>query len=460
MRLISLILTFILVFSTPIYGAETTTQYGQQLEEAMALILEKYLDNKEVNKDQLFKAAMTGMFNELDVYSTYIGAAGAEAFSNRLDNSYVGIGVVIGQEGTYVVIDRVFTDSPADQAGLKVHDKFVEAEGIDLVGKTPEEVANIILGKKGTKVALKIDRQGYIFSITLIRDQITINPVEVVSLEEVGLAIPEEIKNQIGYLRLESFTEKADESFNQLIQTYKEEGKQYLLLDLRDNGGGYVDTGVNICRQIIPKGPVLKFVNNKGEETFYYSDLEEAPFKIVALVNRNSASATEFVAAAIKESGVGVLVGETTYGKGVAQRIYSLKDGSIIKLTEEAFYSGKGKKVHKIGVAPDIEISVPEYLQVQVKYHLGDQYESVKKVEEILTFLGYDTGIIDDSYDEKTMLAVKKFQTDQHLYAYGICDFTTQKALNQAVITAQKKKDIQLIKGLEQIMDWIKEKKS
>lgn len=453
MRLISLIIGFVIIIGMSVNGQEISTNYGDQLDEAMELILDKYLDNLELTKEELFEAAMMGMFGRLDVYSTYIAAKDTEAFNNRLDNRYVGIGIAMVQEGEYIVIDRVFSESPANEVGLKIHDKIIGAEGVNLIGKTPAEAANIIIGEKDTKVNITIDRQGYIFSVEIIRGDITINVVERLDLKDIGIDVSEKVLDSVGYLKIESFTGDVSEELKELLSNYQEEGKEYLLLDLRDNGGGYVNAGVAVCNQLVPEGNVLKFINNKSEETIYTSKLKNENFKIVALINENSASATEFVSAAIQESGIGILVGETTYGKGVAQRLYKFNDGSIIKLTEEAFYSGEGVKINGVGVTPDIEVIVPDYLSVEVKYHLGDIYDSVKNVEEILTFLGYNPGEIDNYYSQQTKEAIKNFQRDQSLYVYGVCDFTTQKKLNQAIIDSQKYNDVQLLEGLNQIIE-------
>ncbi|VDN48954.1 conserved exported protein of unknown function [Petrocella atlantisensis] len=446
---------FLLVMAislSPVYGAEQGNTYGNRLETVMQMILSNHINADEITPEMLFEAAMNGVFDVLDPYSMYIGASNAESFTDTLNNSYVGIGVSLIQEGDYVVIERVFLDGPAYKNGLKVHDKIVSAQGTSLVGKTPSEAATIIVGEEGTEVSLRINRQGYEFDMTLIRGKVTINAIDQVNLSELYPDIPKTVADQIGFLKISSFTRNVDEELEPILEAYKSEGKKYLLLDMRDNGGGYVDSAVNVSNLLVPEGPVLRFVNNTGREIVYYSELKDPSFKIVALVNRNSASATEFVAAAISESGIGSLVGETTYGKGLAQYLYTLDDGAVVKLTQETFYSRSNKPINDIGVTPDILVEYPSYLTKTSKFYPHDKHAEILEVESILAFLDYEVGTPDDLYDNKTFEAIKQFQSDQKVYVYGICDYLTQDLLNKAFMEKKSEKDLQLDKAVETLM--------
>lgn len=425
--------------------------YGQRLEELMELIMQDYLYKDDLSKEELFEAAVSGMFGELDQYSDYIPPTDASSFNNRLESTYVGIGIQMIQSDEYIVIDRVFFDGPAEKGGLKVHDKIIGVDGYSLVGKTPQEAASRIMGEKGTAVTLTIDRSGYVFDVELVRDTITLTTVDRLDPKDVYPEMPSASAAKIGYLKIGSFSSGVDEELQVALADFKAEGKRYLLLDLRDNGGGYVTSGVNVLDQLVEAGPVLKFVNNEGRQIVYESELPEADFKIVALINENSASATEFVAAAIQEHG-GILVGENTYGKGVAQYLYTLEDGAVVKLTQEEFYSGNDVAIHEVGVAPDIVVEVPDYLTKEVKYHPGDWYDSVADLEKMLQFLGYQVGAIDHIFDEVSVAGLKQFQADQGIYAYGVADFTTQDALNQALIESMMANDVQLKAAMKEIL--------
>lgn len=447
MKRLGVLILVAVMMVMPINAEEAS--YGTQIDQIIDLIMNSYLYNDEVTEQDLYEAAMKGMFDSLDQFSSFMPATDASNFTNSLGNTYVGIGVQLIQEGDYVVITRVFSDGPAEGAGLKVHDKIIAVEGESILGFTPSEAANLIIGEEGTEVTITIDRSGYVFDVTMVRGTVTINAVDRLSISDVKEDVSQKLLDEVGYLKIGSFSNELDVEFGQVLEDLKAEGKTYLLLDLRDNGGGYVDAGVGVCDLLVPAGPVLRFVNNDGREIVYESTNTNPDFEIVALINENSASATEFVSAAIKESGVGTLVGENTYGKGVAQYLYNLEGGAMVRLTQEAFYSGEGTLIHGVGVAPDVIVEVPDYLTKEVKYHLGDWYDSVADVEKILAFLGYEVDTPDGVYDQKTFEAVRTFQGDEGLYAYGVCDFTTQDALNQALIRSMNENDIQLLKAIE-----------
>lgn len=436
--------------------ANTPEVYGDQMEAIMNTILEQYLDRDDVDAKMLYEAAMEGMFSVLDRYSDYLPPGDGDAYTNSLNNQYVGIGVQLVQEGDYVVVTRVFFGGPAEAAGLKVHDKIVGVDGNSLMGSTPQEAAKQILGDEGTDVTLTIDRAGYVFELIITRGTVTINAVDQLSILEADPTFDSVKAGKVGYLKIESFSRGVDEELEPILEQFKAEGRTHLLLDLRDNGGGYVDAAVAVLNMLVPEGPVLRFVNNEGREIVYRSDNPRADFEIVALINNNSASATEFVAAAIQESETGILVGETTFGKGVAQYIYELEDGSVVKLTQEEFFTGNNAPVHEIGITPDVEVIRPDFMMKTGKYLFGEQSGAIEKMESILVYLGYMGETPDEYFDWTTYEAVKSFQSDQGLYPYGVCDFTTQDYLNQALIGSYREHDRQLeaaVNALKAMMD-------
>lgn len=439
------------VHGLTIQNEDTTMTYGDQLDAIMRTILDKYLDRDDISAQELYEAAMTGMFGVLDQYSAYIPADRSEQFTQTLNNTYVGIGVQLVQEDDYVVVTRVFLDGPAEKAGLIVHDRLIAVDGVSIVGFTPQEAASLIIGDEGTDVIITVDRNGYIFDVTITRGTVVINSVDRLDIRDVLPDMAQQTAEKIGYLRIESFTEQVDDELKPILAEFEEAGKTHLLLDLRDNGGGYVDSAVAVCDMLLPEGPVLRFVNNEGREIVYRSDNESPDFEIVALINDNSASATEFVSKAIQESGQGILVGEKTYGKGVAQYIYELDDGAMFKLTQEEFFSGQNAAIHGIGVTPDIYVNVPGYLTVKRRYYQGDTNSEITVAEEILGYLGYGIQYPDSLYDYKAVDAVKAFQADQGLYSYGVLDLTTQERLNRVLMETVRENDIQLAEAARTI---------
>ncbi len=452
-KLIAATLCFVLMVM-PVYGAEaekTAEAYGDDFQAIMEYIDNYYLE--DVSREELFNAAVTGMFSQLDRYSTYIAADDSESFLNSINNTYVGIGVVLVQSGDYVKIERVFIDGPADGGGVEPGDLIVEIDGESAEGFTILDCQRRLLGEEGTEVTVTFNRGGAVYTILMVRDTIVLKSVEASDLGDVLEEVSVEAEAAASYVLLETFSSSAASELKAIIEDEKEKRTSYLILDLRNNGGGYVDTGIQVINQLVPEGPGVTFVNNAGRVLNFESDLREAPFELVVLVNSGTASASEFVAAAIQESGQGILVGETTFGKGVAQNIVTMEDGSMIKLTTEEFLTGNGLKINGVGVTPDVVVDLPDYIDTTRRLYLTDFGDDVLVAERILEHFGYSVGAVDGQYDRSTYNAVKQFQADQGLYPYGVCDYTTQKSLNDLLLEDLQSKDTQLEKAYEVLLD-------
>lgn len=443
------LLLIIFIIPTDINAAESSNvEYDRMFKEVMEFIRESYIGGEELTEKELFEAAMKGMFNILDPYSSFMTPSEKEKFTNSIRSEFVGIGVQLVPIGDNIVITDVFENSPALQGGVQKGDYFVKVDGTNVKGFTTDELLKLVLGKEGTYVNITFGRGGVNYDLKLKRSVVQIPSVKVLKVSDLYKGLNEEQEKEIGYIRISGFTDKSDIEFEEAIRTAKARGVKKLILDMRDNGGGYVNTAVNIAKSIVPEGPIVFFVDADGNEIVYNSTAKEIPFEIVALVNENSASATEFVAAAIKESGVGKIVGETTYGKGVAQYMVDYEQGYTIKLTFEEFFSRNRNKINNVGVIPDYIIKVPNFLYGNQKYYIHDNNEGVFEVEEILSYLGYDVGASDNLFDKKTYNAIKKFQSDIGLYSYGGCDFTTQAKLNEALYKSINENDLQIAKAV------------
>lgn len=453
-------LVILMSFPTNVYADTTTDEptlldYERMFVQVLQFIKEGYIYGDQLTEKQLFEAAMKAMFNELDGYSEFMTATEGQEFTNSLSASYVGIGVQLIQSGDYITITKVFPGSPAEKAGVKKGDYFISVEGINTIGFNTQQILTHVLGEEGTTVNIVFGRGGTNYSVSLIRSKVSIPTVEHVPITELYSGLTEEEAGQIEYINLVSFSENTDVDFEDAIKEAQESGAKYLILDMRDNGGGYVSTAVNVAKTIVPEGPIVYFRNSDGTERVYSSTLEEAPFEIIALVNEHSASATEFVAGAIKDSGVGQLVGETTFGKGVAQFMFDYDFNYKLKLSMEEFFTRDKNTINKIGIDPDYFVEIPEYLIGDTRFFINDQKAEIIGIEKVLDFLGYDIGSPDNLYDYKTFDAVKKFQLDEGLYGYGVCDLTTQAKLNEALQESIQAKDPQLNTAVSLILNKI-----
>lgn len=424
---------------------------GEEFKQMLKLLMEQYA-GQEVEGEVLFKAALDGMFDELDTYSTFYTKHQKEAFVEAVSGEFVGIGVVMELDGDYAKIQRPLPKSPAFLAGVKPEDIIVAINGESAKGLSLNEIANKVKGKEGTKVNVTFKRGSDEFTLELTRQLIKISAVESEDIHTLFPKLSRYKASKIAYIKINGINENVATDMIPYVEKAKRKGVRYLILDLRDNLGGYVDTGVDLCNLLIPEGPVLHFVNKEGRKLTYTSDLKKAPFELVVLTNENTASASEFIAAAVKESGVGVTVGETTYGKGVAQYIWNFSEDYAFKLTMEEFFSRDGNKINGIGVAPDYEVIVPNLIVSPERLFLDDEMKEVEDVELILDYLGYDINKPDLVYDKKTEKAITKFQTENDLRAYGVTDYPTLNMLNKKLIESINEKDIQLEKALDIIL--------
>lgn len=340
-RLISLLLLAVIIF-TPIES------YGQ----SQGLDLDYFYEIIDTAKDKYvedypiefyLESALKGLFKDLDPHSQYYNREEFSRLNESISGNFVGIGVYITEEENgFMRIVRPIEGSPAEKAGILPNDIIITVDGRPIRGRTSDEVVNMIKGEKGTVVKLRVRRDGYQKIIPVVRDSIQIDPVKY------------QIIDDIGYIELQQFNQNAHIKMLKALEYMAERDISKIILDLRDNPGGYLSEAIYIANFFVPKGPVvhIKYRNDKIET--YKSYLEEVPFELVVLVNENSASASEILAAAIKDSKAGQILGVTTYGKGTVQELVSLPRGDGLKITIAEYLSPKMNKIDGVGVRPDI----------------------------------------------------------------------------------------------------------
>ncbi|MBQ1471674.1 S41 family peptidase [Eubacterium sp. AB3007] len=303
---------------------------------------------KKVSEETEMDAVYKGLVGSLkDPYSEYFTAREAQEFDNYVNASFYGIGVMIAEEGGEVQITQVQEDGPADLAGLKAGDVITAVEGKHY--DTTKEVKKAVSGKSGTKVKVTYRRKGKEKTVSVTRgivSGITCN----------GLML----KGNIAYIRIDTFGEKTGKEFQEAVDKLKKEDPKGLIIDLRNNRGGYMDQGLKVADILLPECTIAFTKDRNGKRTNYNSEEGALQLPCVLLVNENTASASELLAAAVKDNDAGQLVGTTTYGKGVVQSEYKYKDGSALKLTTAEYFSPKGHRINGKGVKPDVEVDFPE----------------------------------------------------------------------------------------------------
>jgi carboxyl-terminal processing protease len=297
----------------------------------------------ETKNGQLAKTGIDAMLKELDPYTVYYHESNIEDYRLMTTGQYGGIGALIRQIGDFSYISEPYEGKPAQKAGLKAGDKIVSIDGKAMEKKSTEEVSDALKGPKGTSFELVIERAGEgkkNFQIT--RDEIKLPDVPYFGM----------LRENVGYIKLNSFTQTAASDVKSAIEKLQAQGMKELVLDLRGNGGGLLIEAVKIVNFFVPKNQLV--VTTKGrvqEENRTYKTLEE-PFApnmpLVVLIDAGSASASEIVAGSLQDLDRAIIMGETSFGKGLVQRTYDLKYGSKIKITIAKYYTPSGRCVQRL----------------------------------------------------------------------------------------------------------------
>ena len=321
-----------------------TVQKLNYLEE---LIDKEYLDEKDESslREGLYAGLLAGL---KDPYSTYYTAEQYKELNTSNEGSYVGIGAVLQKDDTGgAKIIQLYEGEPGEQAGLKKGDVIKAVDGTDVTDKETSDIASMVRDSEKDSVMLTIQRENE----EKTRDvKVEIRDVEIQTVSH------EMLSEDTGYIRISEFSEVTSDQYKKAFADLKDQGMKKLVVDLRDNPGGLLTAVCGVLRQILPEGLIVYTEDKNGkreEETCDGKNKLDMPLAV--LVNGNSASASEIFAGAVKDYGIGTIVGTTTYGKGVVQTIHSLTDGSAVKITIAKYFTPKGNDINKKGINPDVE---------------------------------------------------------------------------------------------------------
>ena len=318
---------------------------------------------KSVDSNTLIEGAINGMLGSLDdEHTMYFDKKSKEAFDSELSGNYYGIGaqIQLTREGT-IKITKVFNDSPAEKAGLKAEDVFVSVDGVSVEGKNATEVANMLKSNTVKTSKIVIKREGNEINFDVTKENITLFSVSSEMLKNNN-------KN-IGYLSVSIFGQKTYSQFKDALLKLESQNMDSLIIDLRGNTGGYLYTVTNMLEEFVGKDNIMYQIQSSNGVKKYKSSKETSrKYKIVILVDENSASASEIMAASMKENYGAILVGKTTYGKGTVQTTKNLSNGSMIKYTIEKWLTPNGKNIDKEGITPDYDVNIGDsYLNSPTK---------------------------------------------------------------------------------------------
>lgn len=349
---------------------DATIQKLKTLESA----IDVYYYKDELDYEAMQNGLFSGLVNSLnDPYSEYYTKEDFEKVTQDNSGIYYGIGAYVSYNSSYAMpqISGVIADTPAEVAGLRENDIIAAVGEVSTYQMSTEEAVTYIRGEEGTTVELTIYREGepdYLY-FTVERKRVE------------SPTVNSEMKGDIGYIQITEFGEVTVNQFSEAYEALESQGMKGLVLDLRSNPGGLLTSVVDIARQILPEGLIVYTEDKYGQrEEFTCDGKNQIDIPLAVLINGNSASASEILAGAIQDYGIGTIVGTTTYGKGVVQNIFGLSDGSAIKLTISNYFTPNGNNIHGIGIKPDVEIELDAD-----KYYNEDIDTQMEKALEIVS---------------------------------------------------------------------------
>lgn len=339
------------VVSSQIVNAQGTYEDLRTFVDVLNVIKKNYVD--EVKTKDLVNGAIKGMLSSLDPHSGYMSPEAFKEFQVETKGEFGGLGIQISMKDGILTVIAPIEDTPAYKAGIKAGDKIVKIDGESTKNMSIQDAVSKMRGPKGKPVTLNIFRDGWTEpkDIAIVRDIIKIKSVKAKML-----------KDDIGYIKLTQFQEMTSEDLAKALKDLKEKGMKSIILDLRNDPGGLLNSAVDVAGQFLPAKKLVVYIKGRsGDKVEYFTEGDEpsyADLPMVVLVNQGSASASEIVAGALKDWNRAVIVGVQTFGKGSVQTLIPLSDGSGLRLTTAKYYTPSGVSIQNIGITPDIVVKL------------------------------------------------------------------------------------------------------
>ncbi len=394
-----LILTANLIFGFRVYSEDNKSPKDdvesiRVLVDAITLLRKNYVDADKVEYQKLVYAALDGMVNELDKYSRFHSPVENNAVKEDNDGKFAGIGVILNLHDGRMSIKKFIPGGPAEKSDLKIGDVLLEVDGVKLNTSSLSEASKQIKGDKGSEIILTVARKvgdkEEKFKIQLWRDIMKVPSVTRVR------KLP---GTEIGYFYVAQFTKDTATDFRDALVKLTDEKVKGIIVDLRGNPGGMLESVVQISSYFLDNGELVIYTKGRNEtqEKKYLATggLKFVDTPLVILIDEHSASAAEILSACLHDYGKAVLVGEKSFGKGSVQTIVDLSDGSAIRFTVAKYYTKSGKSIHEVGIQPDVQVKLSEEEKREVFTYLNDYYPLAEEL------------ILHDSTDRQLKVAVK-----------------------------------------------------
>ena len=331
-----------------LHASEDASQNIRELDREVESTATAYANPKFTPRDLTY-ATIAGMLGAVkDRYTVFLSPREYAALNEGLDGTtFSGTGIVIESNDTtkMITVSNVVPDGPADRAGLQQDDVISTIDGKSTYSLTIQQASKLLRGTEGTRVTLQIQRDGKLITpVTIVRA-----PIRQLSVYSKMLP------NKIGYVGLTVFGRDTGKELTTALDRLQSQGARAFVLDLRDNGGGYLSSAIDVSSKFIPSGPIVSVESRQSQiDTLEAENTAIPPLPLAVLVNGHTASASEITSGAIQDSGVGTLIGTKTFGKGVVQTIYPLPDGSAVKITTARYLTPRNRDINTIGIQPDI----------------------------------------------------------------------------------------------------------
>ena len=321
---------------------------------ALEIIRSNYVE--EPNTKELIQGAIRGMVSSLDPHSSYMSERAFKEINMDIKGEFQGVGIQIGIKNQQLTVISPIEDTPADRAGIAAGDKIMKINDEWTKDMSTEDAVDRMRGPKGTQVRLMIYREGWEKpkEFTITRDVIKVQSVKSRMLEDPG----------VGYVKIIQFQGQTAKDVDRALKKLEEKGMKKLVLDMRNNPGGLLDSSVDVSSLFLPKDKLVVYIQGRNKEDrkdfFSTGAFAVRDYPVVVLVNTGSASASEIVAGALQDSKRAVIVGTQTFGKGSVQTVFPLDGNTGMRLTTAKYYTPSGRSIQNVGISPDLEVKLPK----------------------------------------------------------------------------------------------------
>ena len=362
-----------LPFGVPLGGAKTSTD--AKVQRILQILDAQYVDS--FDKEQAIESMYAGLVYGLgDPYTSYMDQKTLTTFMEQTEGTYAGIGVVVSiAEDNRITVVTPFEGYPGAKAGILPGDKIIRVNDSEVSGDVYEEAIAMLKGMPGTSVNVTIFRESEnrTIELTILREQIDIPTVSHRMLDD-----------QVGYIRITNFDRV---TYNQFLTAYEDLNSQHmrgLIIDLRNNPGGLLNIVTDMTNLLVPEGYIVYTEDKNGKREYTYSDDTYIEIPLVLIVNSNSASASEVMAGAVKDMGMGELVGTQTFGKGLVQNLFDLRDGTALKITIAKYYTPSGVCINGEGITPHHIVDMPNELTTRLSSLSLEEDPQLQKAIEVV----------------------------------------------------------------------------